>query len=378
MKTLNAFRQMGIETEQRAKGKELIIHGKGLFGLKEPQDVIDCGNSGTTMRLLCGVLAGQPFSATLVGDSSLMRRPMQRVITPLAKMGAQIKSEEGGYPPLTIRGGKLNPIEYLSPVASAQVKSALLLAGLYCDGATSIIEPEKSRDHTERMLGAAGAKIEVKGLKISVTGRVNLKPLSITIPGDLSSAAFFIVAGAIVSDSDILIKDVGVNPTRTGLIDILKAMGADIRFENHREISGEPVSDIRVKYSQLKGIEIGGKMLLRAIDEFPVICVAASTAYGTTRIRGAQELRVKESDRIATMARELYKMGVKVEELEDGIIIHGGKQLSAATLQSYGDHRVAMAMAIAGLVADGESIIENTECINTSFPGFIEMLNKLR
>jgi len=381
MRTLNAFRQMGIEIKDKDKdkdkGKEIIINGKGLSGLKEPEDVIDCGNSGTTMRLLCGVLAGQPFSATLVGDSSLMRRPMQRVITPLTKMGAQIKSEKGDYPPLTIHGGKLNPIEHLSPVASAQVKSAILLAGLYCDGVTSVTEPEKSRDHTERMLRAAGVKIEVKGLKVSVTGRANLKPQSITIPGDLSSAAFFIVAGAIVPDSDILIKDVGINPTRTGLIDILKAMGADIRFENYREISGEPVSDIMVKHSELKGIKIGGEMLLRAIDEFPILCIAASTALGITKITGARELRVKESDRIATMAKELYKMGVEVEELEDGIIIQGRERLRSATLQSYGDHRVAMAMTIAGLVADGESIVEDTECINTSFPGFIEMLYKL-
>ncbi|MDP3296625.1 MAG: 3-phosphoshikimate 1-carboxyvinyltransferase [Thermodesulfovibrionia bacterium] len=385
LRTCNAFRQMGIEieehrtqnTEHRQKA-DLIIHGKGLMGLKTPKDIIDCGNSGTTMRLLCGVLAGQPFSATLIGDSSLMRRPMQRVITPLTEMGAVIQSEKGGYPPLNIKGGKLKPIDYKSPVASAQVKSAVLLAGLYCDGVTSVSEPEKSRDHTERMLKAAGVNIEIKDLKVSVTGKAKLKPLDTTIPGDFSSAAFFIVAGAIVPDSKILIKNVGINPTRTGLLDILKMMGADITIGNKREVSGEPVSDISVKYSRLTGIEIGGDMIPRAIDEFPILCIAASAAQGTTKITGAKELRVKESDRIASMSKELRKMGVEVEELEDGIIIKGRARLKGATTQSYGDHRVAMSMAIAGLVADGETIVEDTECVNTSFPGFMEMLEKLQ
>jgi len=386
MRTVNAFKQMGIETKefksskvQKFKGsKDLVVIGKGLNGLREPKGIIDCGNSGTTMRLLCGVLAGQPFSATLTGDSSLIRRPMQRVITPLTEMGASIQSEKGGYPPLTIRGGELKPIDYKSPVASAQVKSAILLAGLYCDGVTTVTEPAKSRDHTERMLKAAGANVEIKNLEVSVTGKTNLKPSDITIPGDFSSAAFFIAAGAIVPDSNISIKNVGINPTRTGLINILKVIGADIRFENKREISGEPVADIYIKHSELTGTEIGGDMALRAIDEFPILCVVASVARGITKISGVKELRVKESDRIASMAKELRKMGVRVEELEDGIIITGRERLKAATVQSYGDHRVAMAMTIAGLVADGETTVEDTECINTSFPGFMEILKELQ
>ncbi|MEK7271908.1 MAG: 3-phosphoshikimate 1-carboxyvinyltransferase, partial [Nitrospirota bacterium] len=373
LRTCNAFRQMGINIEEgsRVQGfkgsRDLVINGKGLNGLKKPEGIIDCGNSGTTMRLLCGVLAGQPFSATLTGDSSLMRRPMQRVIIPLAEMGAVIQSEKG-YPPLAIKGGDLKPIDYKSPVASAQVKSAVLLAGLYCDGITSVSEPEKSRDHTERMLKAAGVNIEIKNLKVSVTGKAKLKPLDTTIPGDFSSAAFFIVAGAIVTDSKILIKNVGINLTRTGLLDILKKMGADITLKNKREVSGEPVSDIYINHSQLKGIEIGGDMIPKAIDEFPILCIAASLAQGTTKITGAKELRVKESDRISSMANELRKMGVEVEELPDGITIKGRERLKAATVQSYGDHRVAMSMAIAGLVADGETIVKDTECVNTSFP----------
>ena len=383
LRTCNAFRQMGINIEEgsRVQGfkgsRELVINGKGLMGLKTPKDIIDCGNSGTTMRLLCGVLAGQPFSATLTGDSSLMRRPMQRVIIPLAEMGAVIQSEKG-YPPLAIKGGDLKPIDYKSPVASAQVKSAVLLAGLYCDGITSVSEPEKSRDHTERMLKAAGVNIEMKNLKVSVTGKAKLKPLDTTIPGDFSSAAFFIVAGAIVTDSKILIKNVGINPTRTGLLDILKKMGADITLKNKREVSGEPVSDIYINHSHLKGIEIGGDMIPKAIDEFPILCIAASLAQGTTKITGAKELRVKESDRISSMANELRKMGVEVEELPDGLTIKGRERLKAATVQSYGDHRVAMSMAIAGLAADGETIVKDTECVNTSFPGFMEMLKRLQ
>ena len=385
LRTCNAFRQMGINIEERetqnsklkTQCTDMVIHGKGLMGLELPKDIIDCGNSGTTMRLLCGVLAGQPFPATLIGDSSLMRRPMQRVITPLTEMGAIIQSEKG-YPPLAIKGGDLKPIDYKSPVASAQVKSAVLLAGLYCDGITSVSEPEKSRDHTERMLKAAGVNIEIKELKVSVTGKAKLKPLDTTIPGDFSSAAFFIVAGAIVPDSKILIKNVGINPTRTGLLDILKKMGANITLKNKREVSGEPVSDIYINHSHLKGIEIRGDMIPKTIDEFPILCIAASLAQGTTKITGAKELRVKESDRISSMANELRKMGVEVEELPDGITIKGRERLKAATVQSYGDHRVAMSMAIAGLVADGETIVKDTECVNTSFPGFMEMLKRLQ
>ncbi len=376
MRTLEAFRQMDIDIED--KEDEIAINGKGLAGLKEPKGAIECGNSGTTLRLLCGVLAAQPFSSVLTGDLSLTRRPMQRIITPLREMGAEITARTGGYAPVSIKGGNLRPISYKSPVASAQVKSAILLAGLFCDGVTSVIEPAKSRDHTERMLKAAGVNIEIKGLEVRVHGKARLNPLDINIPGDFSSAAFFIVAGAIIPDSEILVRAVGVNPSRTGLIDILKRMGAEIRIENKRETSGEPVADIHIRYSELKGVDIGGDIILRAIDELPILCIAACRAHGMTKITGAKELRVKESDRIASMTKELRKMGVIVEELEDGLVIEGREDLVAATTQSHGDHRVAMALAIAGRAAKGETIIENTECVNTSFPGFMKMLDGLQ
>jgi len=377
LQTLRAFRQLGVKIEDETPNGEIIIHGKGLKGLKESGEIIDCGNSGTTMRLMSGVLAGQPFTSKLTGDKYLLRRPMQRIITPLAEMGAIISSEDNGYPPLTIKGGELKPINYSSPVASAQVKSAILLAGLYCEGLTTIMEPEKSRDHTERMLKAAGVNITIRGLEVGVKGRAFLKPMDIIIPGDFSSAAFFMVAASVIPGSKVFIKNTGINPTRTGLTDILKMMGADIKFHNVREVSGEPVADISVKYAELKGIQIGGEMLLRAIDEFPILCIAAAKAVGTTRITGAGELRVKESDRIASMASELRKMGVPVEELVDGIVIEGREKLNGAVVQSHGDHRIAMAMLIAGLVADGETRVEDTDCVNTSFPRFMEMLRSL-
>ncbi len=386
LRTVEAFRQMGIEIEgvkgsrgQGVKGTaDLIIHGRGLIGLNAPKGIIDCGNSGTTMRLLCGVLVGQPFSVTLTGDASLSKRPMQRIITPLTEMGAKITSQAKGCPPLNVAGGSVKPISYKSPVASAQVKSAVLLAGLYCDGITSVLEPDRSRDHTERMLGAAGVETKIENLEVSVKGRAHLNPLNMTIPGDFSSAAFFIAAGAVVPGSEILIRDVGVNPTRTGFLEILKLMGARIEIRNEHEASGEPVADLQVRYAPLTGIAIGGDLILRAIDEFPILCAAASLASGTTKITGARELRVKESDRIKSMAEGLKKMGAGVEELEDGIIIHGRDRLLPAALQSYGDHRVAMSMAVAGLMSQGETIIEDSDCINTSFPGFMEMLNRLQ
>ncbi|MBI5098632.1 MAG: 3-phosphoshikimate 1-carboxyvinyltransferase [Nitrospirae bacterium] len=396
LSTIGAFKQMGVEiaishqpsavsrgerplalTEDRNPETEITIHGKGLTGLKEPKGAIDCGNSGTTMRLLCGVLSGQPFSATLKGDASLTRRPMKRVIEPLTQMGAIIKSENS-CPPLNITGGKLKPISFSSPVASAQVKSAILLAGLYCDGVTTVSEPEKSRDHTERMLRAAGVDLSIKGLTVSVQGRAALKPFDIIVPNDFSSAAFFIVAGIIVPGSELLIKNTGINPTRTGLLKILQSMGANIKLEHKREVSGEPVADIHVKHSGLSGIDIAGDMVPKTIDEFPILCVAASLAQGKTKITGAKELRVKESDRITAIAAELRKMGVNVEELEDGLIIEGQEKLRPALIQSYGDHRIAMSMAIAALMTDGETTISDTDCINTSFPGFMGILNKLQ
>ncbi len=302
---------------------------------------------------------------------------MKRVIEPLSQMGAVFETQNG-CPPLTVKGGELKPVHYKSPVASAQVKSAILLAGLYCDGTTSVTEPEKSRDHTERMLKAAGVNIEISGLTVSIKGRAALSPLDLTVPNDFSSAAFFIAAGTIVPGSDLLIKNTGINPTRTGLIEILLSMGADIKLENEREVSGEPVADILVKHSSLSGIDIAGDMVPRTIDEFPILCVTAALAQGKTKITGAKELRVKESDRIAAIAAELRKMGVNVEELEDGLIIEGREKLQPAVIQSYGDHRIAMSMAIAGLMADGETTILDTDCINTSFPGFMGILNKLQ
>ena len=302
---------------------------------------------------------------------------MARIIEPLTEMGADISSGEGGSPPLEIRGRPLMPIRYTSPVASAQVKSAILLAGLYCNGVTTVIEPAKSRDHTERMLKARGADIQVSDLEVSINGIATLNPMDITVPGDLSSAAFFVVAGLILPRSELLLKNTGINPTRSGLIDILTLMGADIRIENERLISGEPVADLSVKHSSLKGIDIGGDLVLKAIDEFPILCVAAAKARGTTKITGARELRVKESDRIASMASELKKMGVKVDELEDGLIIEGREDLNPANIQSYGDHRVAMSMIIAGMTASGDTTVDDTDCVNTSFPRFMEMIEKL-
>jgi 3-phosphoshikimate 1-carboxyvinyltransferase len=384
LNTIGAFRQMGVEIEiegqgMRGKGQDIgiTVQGKGLSGLSAPKDVIDCGNSGTTMRLLCGVLAGQPFSATLKGDASLSRRPMRRIIEPLSLMGAVIKSENG-HPPLTVTGGGLKPLHYRSPVASAQVKSAVLLAALYCNGTTAVTEPEKSRDHTERMLKAAGVEVTTDGLTVSLKGRAVLNPLDLTVPADFSSAAFFMVAGIVVPGSVILIKNVGINPTRTGLLEILQSMGAGIRLENEKEVSGEPVADISVEHSSLEGIDVGADLVPKTIDEFPILCIAAALARGKTKITGAKELRVKESDRIATMAAELRKMGVNVEELEDGLVIEGRERLKPATVQSHGDHRIAMSMAIAGLTAEGETTVSDTDCINTSFPGFIEILKKLQ
>src|SRR3989337_346064 len=362
--TLNAFRLMGIEIERVKKGK-LIIHGKGLNGLKEPLDVIDAGNSGTTTRLLTGLLAGQNFLSVITGDEYLRKRPMKRVIEPLSRMGALIHGrDKGNLAPLVIIGHRLKAMDYVSPIASAQIKSAILLAGLFAEGITSVTEPVKSRDHTER----------------------RIKAQDMDIPGDISSAAFFIVAGLITRGSEVLIKNVGVNPTRTGIIDILKKMGGDIEFLNERELSGEPVADILVKSASLKGIEIGSRDVPRAIDEFPILCIAASAAKGRTVITGASELRVTESDRIATMSMELKKMGVKVEELPDGMIIQGSQGFKGpapagsrqgARVQSHGDHRVAMSMIVAGLVAGGRAKGGSTESIDTSFPGFLKKLSEL-
>ncbi|MDH5203484.1 MAG: 3-phosphoshikimate 1-carboxyvinyltransferase, partial [Nitrospirota bacterium] len=354
MRTLNAFRTLGVNIED--KGNDLIIKGNGMYTLKEPLNVIDCGNSGTTIRLLSGVLSGNPFFSVLTGDESLRKRPMARVINPLRQMGAEILArDENRYPPIAIKGRALHAIKYTMPVASAQVKSALLLAGLYADGETEITEPVKSRDHTERMLPAFGAEITVDGLRIIIKGGTELDAIDIHVPGDFSSAAFFLAAALLMRDSDVTIKDVGINPTRIGFISVLKEMGAVIEIINIRSAYIEPVADIHCRGgAELKAITIEKDQIPAMIDEFPILCVAATQATGITTIRGAEELRVKESDRIKTMVNELRKMGAEIEEFEDGLSIRGKAGLKGAVVESYGDHRVAMAMAIAALIADGK------------------------
>ena len=375
--TVNAFRALGVDIND--KGDDLTVRGNGIYGLKEPHDVIDCGNSGTTIRMLSGVLSGNPFFSVLTGDESLRGRPMARVITPLKQMGAEIMARaEDRYPPVAIKGRKLKPIQYVMPFASAQVKSAILLAGLYAEGVTEISEPARSRDHTERMLPAFGAEITVDGLCVGVKGGTELKGTDVYVPGDFSSSAFFIVGALLIKNSDITIKGVGINPARTGLLDALKEMGAGIEIYNVRTLSGEPVADIHCSGgAELKAMQITKEKIPALIDEFPILCVAATQAQGTTTIRGAEELRVKESDRIKSMVKELRKMGVELEEFEDGLSISGRSDLKGAVLESYGDHRIAMAMAIAGLIADGTTTINGVSSVNISFPGFFEIIRSL-
>ena len=374
--TLEAFRAMGVQVED--DGVTLTIHGKGLHGLTEPTDLLDCGNSGTSMRLLTGLLAGQNFFSVLSGDKYLRARPMKRVVAPLALMGARILGRAGGdKAPLAIRGSHLKGIEYDSPVSSAQVKSAVMLAGLYAQGETVVREPHLSRDHSERMLRHFGARVESFPGGVRLSGGVELSGRDIAVPGDISSAAFFMVAALIVPDSDLTIRGVGVNPTRSGVIDILKGMGGDLELLNLREVSGEPVADIRVRSSKLQALEISGELVPRAIDEFPAICVAASLAEGVTVIAGASELRVKETDRIAAMAVNLRLAGVHVTETPDGMEIGGVARLNGAPFESFGDHRIAMSMMVAGLAARGETRVSDVDCIATSFPGFRELLEEV-
>jgi len=378
--TAKAVQAMGI-TIEGIDSSRLIVHGKGLDGLSEPSGVLDLGNSGTGMRLLAGLLSGQSFFSVLTGDYYLRKRPMERIVEPLRRMGAAIDGRSGGrLAPLSIRGGgrKTQSIDFTSPIASAQVKSAVLLAGLYGDGETSVNEPSKSRDHTERMLRFFGVGLREQGMIVTLHGRQALRPRGpIDIPSDISSAAFFLVAACIVPGSDLTIKNVGVNPTRTGIIEILTAMGADISFENSREQAGEPVADLSVHYRRLRAVEIAGALIPRAIDEIPVLSVAASYAEGTSIIKDASELRVKESDRIATMVAELKKMGVQVTERPDGMEITGREALDGAVCESHGDHRIAMSMAVAGLAARGETVVRDTEWIETSFPGFERLLRQV-
>lgn len=365
LSTIDCFRQMGIDIE--VSDEVITVHGKGLHGLKAPQEILYTGNSGTTTRLLCGLLSAQPFDTDITGDSSICRRPMGRVTKPLSLMGADIENE---YCPLHIHGKKLQGINYNMTVASAQVKTALILAGLYADGDTVINEIEKSRDHTELMLGAMGANITVSGLQIRVGKTDRLLPQEITVPGDISSAAFFLVLGAIMPDSDITIRNVGINPTRTGIIDVLLDMGANIEIFNERIATGEPVADIRVRTSKLKGVKIGGAIIPRLIDELPVIAVASLFAEGTTVITDAQELKVKETDRIKAVTDELKKCGADITPTDDGMIINGNKPLHGADFEVYGDHRMAMSLAIAAQLAEGESTLSDISCVAVSYPNF--------
>ncbi|MDE3017884.1 MAG: 3-phosphoshikimate 1-carboxyvinyltransferase [Nitrospirota bacterium] len=374
LNTMRALQALGIPIQEQPD--RLLVSGKGLWGLSEPSQPIDCGNSGTGIRLLAGLLAGQDFFTVLTGDESIRRRPMGRVVKPLRAMGATIAGRKGGeLAPLAITGSRLRGIAYQSPVASAQVKSSLLLAGLFAEGQTSITEPRRSRDHTERLFRFFGIPIQERGQALALDGRPASGWQGVTelpVAGDFSAAAFFLVGASLVPGSDVTISGVGVNPTRIGLLTILNEMGADIQVLNPREEAGEPIADLRVRAASLRGVTIGEAQIPQTIDEFPVLCVAAAYAKGATVISGAGELRVKESDRIATMASELRKMGATITETQDGMIIEGaaGRPFTGASCHSHGDHRVAMSMAVAGLVADGPSQIDETVCIETSFPGF--------
>lgn len=376
--TVGCLRALGVPVTELSL-TTLQIEGVGLHGLQEPAAPLDCVNSGTTMRLLAGLLAGQRFFSVLAGSPQLARRPMARVVEPLRRMGATIYGrQEGRLAPLAIQGSRLGGIDYALPVASAQVKSAILLAGLYGSGLAIVREPGPSRDHTERMLAAMGAPVTVLGAVISSERpQAALRPLAITVPGDLSSAAFLLAAAVLVPGGQVTITGVGVNPTRTGILDILQQMGAELVVENGRLEAGEPVADVTVRHSPLRGVEVGGAMIPRAIDELPVLAVLATQARGRTVVRDAAELRVKETDRIATVAAELRRLGAAVEERPDGFVVEGPARLQSAPVSSHGDHRLAMALAVAGLVAEGALLIEDTACIADSYPGFGRALRKL-
>lgn len=366
--TLSCLKSLGVSIERN--GSEVIITGRGIRGFQQPDGLLDARNSGTTMRLMTGLLASQPFTCTITGDESLRSRPMGRVIEPLNLMGAKIESC-GNRAPLTITGGSLHGIHYKLTVASAQVKSAILLAALTAEGQTVIEQPAPSRDHTERMLQAMGASVRIDDLNITLIGGGSpLKPLDMKIPGDISSAAFWMVAGVVHPHARIRLTNVGINPTRTGILEVLQSMNASIIIESQRLEGNEPVADLLIQSSKLRGIEIGGEVIPRLIDEIPAIAVAASQAEGTTVIRDAAELRVKESDRIHTTATELSRMGARIDEREDGMIIQGGTKLHGNRCNSHGDHRLAMTLAVAGLIAEGETVVDNSEAVEISYPEF--------
>jgi len=371
--TVRCVRALGIEVDD--DGERLTVHGGPL---RAPDGALDVGNSGTTIRLLTGILAGQPFRSTITGDASIRRRPMDRIAEPLRRMGARIDGRDGGrLAPLTVEGGALRPIAYTTPVASAQVKSAILLAALFAGGETAVTEPSLSRDHTERMLAGFGVPVVREGLTVRLRGPAAPSAAPVHVPGDISSAAFFFVAAALVPGSEVTVRDVGLNPTRTGVLDALRAMGAAVEVANLRDTGGEPAGDVTVRAAALHGTAIGGELIPRLIDELPVLAVAASVADGETIIRDAAELRVKESDRIAALARELGAIGARVEAQADGLAIRGLPRLRGGRAASGGDHRVAMALAVAGLRATAPVTVDDTDCIRTSFPGFEETLRSL-
>lgn len=372
LSTIDCFRKMGIDID--INGENVTVHGNGLRGLKKPDEMLYTGNSGTTTRLLCGILAGQNFDTSITGDASIQKRPMGRVVQPLSMMGAKIENE---YCPLYITGTKLHGIDYKMPVASAQVKTAIILAGLYADGETVIHEIEKSRDHTELMLSAMGADLTVDNLDITVKPTNDLTAVNVDVPGDISSAAFFLVLGAIMPNSQITVTNVGINPTRTGIINVLKDMGADITLENVHTSAGETVANITVRSSSLKGTTFGGDIIPRLIDELPIIAVAAVFADGQTVIKDAQELKVKETNRIRAVVDEFNKCGIDITETDDGMIINGGKSIHGADFKTYGDHRMAMSLTVLAQLADSESTLDDSDCACVSYPTFFDDFYKL-
>lgn len=372
LSTIDCFRKMGIDID--INGENVTVHGNGLRGLLKPDEMLYTGNSGTTTRLLCGILAGQNFDTSITGDASIQKRPMGRVVQPLSMMGAKIENE---YCPLYITGTKLHGIDYKMPVASAQVKTAIILAGLYADGETVIHEIEKSRDHTELMLSAMGADLTVDNLDITVKPTNDLTAVNVDVPGDISSAAFFLVLGAIMPNSQITVTNVGINPTRTGIIDVLKDMDADITLENVHTSAGETVADITVRSSSLKGTTVGGDIIPRLIDELPIIAVAAVFADGQTVIKDAQELKVKETNRIRAVVDEFNKCGIDITETDDGMIINGDKSIHGADFKTYGDHRMAMGLTVLAQLADGESTLDDSDCACVSYPTFFDDFYKL-
>ncbi|MCW5981993.1 MAG: 3-phosphoshikimate 1-carboxyvinyltransferase [Bryobacteraceae bacterium] len=374
--TLGVFQAMGVRVEE-APG-EIVIHGPGLRGLHKPECALDAGNSGSTMRMLSGVLAAQPFSSTIAGDESLSRRPMDRIMKPLGEMGARIRGRDGRYPPLEIDGRPLRPIRYASPVASAQVKTCILLAGLFAEGATTVVEPTPTRDHTEIALREFGATVEVSGRSVSVQGPARLAGGEFTVPGDISSAAFFLVAASIVPGSRLLIEGVGLNPTRAALLDFLLSAGAGIRVSNMRQAHGEPVGDLVVETARIRGGAIERDTTAALIDEIPALAVLGALSEEGLSVHDARELRVKETDRIASIVTNLRRAGVEIEEREDGFSIPGRQRFRAARYDSFGDHRIAMAFAVAALAADGESVVENADAASVSFPEFFTTLERLR